>query len=265
MRIFDRHRRVVDEDADRQRQAAERHRIDRLAEKIEDDERREDRQRYGDHDDEGRAPRAQEQYDHQRRQAGGDRAFPQQSDDRVLDEDRLIEQRLDFHAARRCGSRGLQRLLDRVDDRERRGVAVLDDAEQNRLAPFRANDVLLDQPAVVNLAHILDEHRRVVDELDRDVVEIVDRRRKRVGPHRVLLVSQLRGPRRDGEGLCVHGVDDIVRGQAFGLQFQRVDIHHDLAILSPGRGRQRYAVNRRKLLAHPIDAVVVELGAVERV
>ncbi len=128
-----------------------------------------------------------------------------------------------------------------------------------------ANDVLLDQPAVVNLPDVLDEHRRAVDEFDGDVVEVVDRRRQRVGPHRVLEVSYLRRSGRDGEVLRIDGVDDVERGQAFGLQFQRVDIDHDLPIFPARRRRQRDAVNRRELLAHPIEAVVVELGPVERV
>ena len=184
---------------------------------------------------------------------------------RALDEDGLIEQLLDLHAARRGGAGDRQCLPDRVDDRERGGVAVLDDAEENRLLAFSANDVLLDQPAIVNLSDVLDEYRRAVDEFDGSIVEVVDRRRQRVGPHRVLEISDLRGSGRDGEVLRIDGVDDVERGQAFGLKFQRVDINHDLPIFSAGRGRQRNAVNWRELLAHPIDAVVVELRAIERV
>ena len=45
----------------------------------------------------------------------------------------------------------------------------------------------------------------------------------------------------------------------------RVDIDHDLAVLAAGRRRQRDAVDRRELLAQPVDAVVVELLLVERV
>ena len=51
-----------------------------------------------------------------------------------------------------------ERLLDRVDDFERRGVAVLDDAQQDRALAVRAHDVLLHQPAVVDLADVLHEH-----------------------------------------------------------------------------------------------------------
>ena len=111
MGVLDRHRGIVDQDADRQRQAAQRHGVERLAEEIQHDQRGQDRQRDRDHDHQGRAPRAEEQQDHQRGEAGRDRALAQHAGDRLLDEHRLIEQLVDLHAGRRCGARGLQRLL----------------------------------------------------------------------------------------------------------------------------------------------------------
>ena len=56
MGVLDRHRRIVDQDADRERETAERHGVERLAEEVQHDERRKDRQRNRDHDDQGRAP-----------------------------------------------------------------------------------------------------------------------------------------------------------------------------------------------------------------
>ena len=70
--VLDRDGGVVDQDADRERQPAERHDVDRLAERAEHDDRGEDRQRDRDRDDQRAAPAAEEQQDHQRGQAGGD-------------------------------------------------------------------------------------------------------------------------------------------------------------------------------------------------
>ena len=58
--VLDRDRRFVDEDADGQRQAAERHDVDRLAGAPQRDDRGEQRERNRDDDDRGAAPVAQE-------------------------------------------------------------------------------------------------------------------------------------------------------------------------------------------------------------
>ena len=110
VRVLDRHRRIVDQDADRERETAERHRVERVAEEVEHDERGQDRQRNGDHDDDGRAPGAEEQQDHQRGQRGGDRAFAHHARHRRFDEHRLVEQLVDLEAGRRRGAGDLAAL-----------------------------------------------------------------------------------------------------------------------------------------------------------
>ena len=65
MRVFDFDGGVVHQDADGEREAAERHHVDGLAEQVQDDQRRENRQRNRDADDDGAAPASQEQQDHQ--------------------------------------------------------------------------------------------------------------------------------------------------------------------------------------------------------
>ena len=58
---------VVHQDADRQRQAAQRHDVDGLAQRAQHDQRDENRQRNRDRDDERAAPAAQEDQDHEAR------------------------------------------------------------------------------------------------------------------------------------------------------------------------------------------------------
>ena len=70
--VLDGDRRIVDENTDREREAAERHEIDRLAERVEQDDRGEDRQRNRDGDDQRAAPASEEQQHHECGQRGGD-------------------------------------------------------------------------------------------------------------------------------------------------------------------------------------------------
>ena len=158
-----------------------------------------------------------------------------------------------------------QRLVHGIDDAQRRGVAVLDDAEQHRAAAVLPHHVLLHQPAVMNLADVLDEDRGPIDDLDRNIVEIVDGRGRGVGPDGILRAAEFCRARRQRQVLRVDGVDDVERRKSLGEQLRGVQIDHDLAIFSAGRRRQRDAGNWRQLLADPIDAVVVELLFVERV
>ena len=69
---------------------AERHHIDRLAERRKHDQRAKHRQRYRHGDDEGRAPAAEKDQDHEARQRGRDKSFANDGSDGGFDEARLI-------------------------------------------------------------------------------------------------------------------------------------------------------------------------------
>jgi hypothetical protein len=84
MRVLDRDGRIVDENADGERQAAKRHRIDGLAKRRENSDRSQNRERDRDHHDERRAPGAEEDQDHQGCKARRDRPFAQHARYRVL-------------------------------------------------------------------------------------------------------------------------------------------------------------------------------------
>jgi hypothetical protein len=60
MGVLDRHGRVVDENADGEHQSAQCHRVERIAEEIENDQRRQDGERDRDHHHQGRAPGPEE-------------------------------------------------------------------------------------------------------------------------------------------------------------------------------------------------------------
>ena len=115
--VFDGDGGVVDEDADGEREAAEGHDVDGLADEAEHDDRGENRERNGDGDDDGGAPAAEEEQDHQAGERGGDDGFADDAVDGAADEDRLIADGLDLELrteewSRRCGSMA----RDAVDD-----------------------------------------------------------------------------------------------------------------------------------------------------
>jgi hypothetical protein len=165
----------------------------------------------------------------------------------------------------RRGPRHDERLLHAIDDGQRRRVAVLDDAQQDRAATVRAHDVLLHGIAVVHLAHVLYEYSGAVHKFDRYVVEIFDGAGNGVGADTELGVAYLRRAGWQRKVLSVDGIDNVDWGQPFGLQLQRVDIDHDLAVFAAGRGGKRDAVDGRQLLPQTVDAVVVESLLIERV
>ena len=98
--VLDRHRRVVDEDADGQGEAAQGHDIERLAERVEHEDRGEDGQRDRDRDDAGAAPIAEEQQDQRGRETGGDQRLADHAADGRAHETGLIEQGGDLDVLR---------------------------------------------------------------------------------------------------------------------------------------------------------------------
>lgn len=127
------------------------------------------------------------------------------------------------------------------------------------------HDVLLHQPAVVDLAYILHEHGRAVHDFHRDVVKLIDRRRHRVRTHEVLSVADLCGTGWQGEILRIDRSHDIEWCEPPRYELRGVDVDHDLAVFAAGGRRQCQARNGRELLADAVDAVVVELLFIQRV
>ena len=70
-----------------------------------------------------------------------------------------------------------QQLARRVDDRERRGVGLLQDREVGGALAVDAHDVVLHREAVVDVRDVAEQHGGAVDDLDRDGVELGDRAR----------------------------------------------------------------------------------------
>src|SRR5271156_5500430 len=108
--------------------------------------------------------------------------------------------------------------MDRVDNTQCRSVTVLDYTEQNRSPTVLPHDVLLHQPAVVNLADVLYEYGCPVHDLDRNIVEIVDGRGRRVGLNRILLVTNFCGAGGKRQILSIDRIHYVKRSQSLGKQ-----------------------------------------------
>jgi hypothetical protein len=107
---------------------------------------------------------------------------------------RLVEQFLDLETGRRGRTSRLKRFPDAVDDLEHGGIAILDDAQEHRTPAILAYYVLLNQPAVMDLANVLHEDGRAIHHLDRNIVEIIDAGRRSIGANGVLGIANLRVP-----------------------------------------------------------------------
>ena len=163
MDIFDLDRGVIDQHPDRERDSAERHRVDRLAGQLERDDRGQNRQRDRRDDDQHAARRAEEHQHHQRDQRGGDRGLLHDVPQGGAHELRLIEGERDLQSLGRGGADERNLGLDRVDHGQRRGVGVLDHHQVGRLLAVDAHHVGLRLMSVGHRRDIAQEDRRAVD------------------------------------------------------------------------------------------------------
>ncbi len=90
--VFDGYSGVVHQNTHGKSQSAQRHDIDRLSKKAEDDHRSEDRQWNGNGDNQCAAPASEEKQDHQRSEAGGNHCLSNYTADGRFHKDRLIGQ-----------------------------------------------------------------------------------------------------------------------------------------------------------------------------
>ena len=130
MDVLNLNRGVIHENAYSERQTAEGHDVQCLAQCAKDDDRAQDRQRNRRRDDQCAAPVAQKKQNHQRSQARGDHAFAQNTVNRGADENRLVEKLADLQFLWERGLNTGQRVFDALDDVEGRCTGAFQDREQ---------------------------------------------------------------------------------------------------------------------------------------
>ena len=258
--VFDGHGCIVDEDADRQRQTTERHDVDGFAQRRERDDRGENRQRNRYRDDQGGAPGAEKQQDHQARQRCGDDAFADHAGYCRTHEQRLVGDRLDLQVFRNGGANARQHVAQRVDDIEGGGIADFQDGHQHRTLPVHPHDIGLRRRAVVHVCHVADIGGDAVDGMDRRVVEIADLLRTAVEPHAVFDIADFFGAGGQNQILRANGRHHIAGRQPVRQQCLRVQIHLDLTLLATIRVGRGSAAHRRDKGTHDLVGVIEDGG-----
>ena len=140
--VLEHHHRIVDQHADSKRDAAERHDVERQVEKVHEHEGADDRNRYREAGDDGRAGVAQEQVQDQDREQAADQRRLAHFADRRRDESGLVIDQLELAAARQRLGELFDALADPRGELHRVGVALLVDGELDGLASVDSRDRL---------------------------------------------------------------------------------------------------------------------------
>ena len=263
VRVLETHRRVVHEDADGERQAAQRHEVQRVAGGAEQHDGQQHGQRDRRHDDDGRAPAAEESEDQQAGQARRDQAFHDDAVDRVRDEHGLVEQEGELQPLRQLHA--AEALADLTHDVERRGAAVLQHREQRGLAAVVPHEARLLVEAVTHRGDVADRDDLVADHADREVADLLDLLGAVVQPHDVFAAADLRGAGGQVDVLADQRVVDVLHGHAARLHLLGLGVDHDQARPAAVGQRHRGPRDRDHLVAHEPEPLVVELLFGQRV
>ena len=158
--VLDLDGRLVDQDADGQRQAAEGHQVDRLAREPERHERPADRERDVEDDDDDAPPVAEEDQHHQPGQDRAEDALGRQAPHGVGDGGRLVELEADLDVVGEDRLHLGQGFLDVPDDRERRGVGPLGHQDVDGPAAVDQRIAGGDVAGVLHGGHVAEVDRR---------------------------------------------------------------------------------------------------------
>src|SRR4029077_10601926 len=206
--------RVVDQNAYGEREPAQRRRVEGLAQEIEHQYRRDDRQRNGAENDQGDPPIAEKQQDHQRGQRRRHQAAHDDAVQGGFHEYRLIKKRREGPAGRQQVAQLRQNAVGAVDHRQRRTAAALADNNQHDGRTVSSNRVGLHLVTVVHVHHVPDEHGPAIDLLDGKRIDLVDARWAVVQRYVVVLAADLHVTRRHDDVLSRERLSDVARGQA---------------------------------------------------
>ena len=258
LNVFDGDGGVVDEDADGKREAAEGHGVDGLAKHAEHDDRGEDGKWDGDSNDDGRAPTAEEQQDHERRERGGDDAFADHAFNRGAHKDGLVGQRREPDALR-DGGEDLRKQRTHALDHVQRGCrAVLEHADEHAAAAILPHDVGLHAEAIRDAGDVVEIYGCSVNLLEGNVAEVGDGARRAVGAHVVLGGADFDGARGGDDVLLRQRGQQIAGRDALGLHGGLIHVDENLALFAAVRQRYNGAGNADQLRADKVGGGIVK-------
>src|SRR3981189_1705762 len=174
MDVLDGDRRLVDQDADSQRQPTQGHDVDRLTRYPERRHRRQDRERNVQDHDERTAPVTQKQQHHETREYRAESAFDEQAPDGARHVGGLVELVTDLNIVRQYGLEAWQVGFDGLDDRECRGVRSFGYGDVDRGASIHQRIAGLDVGAVFDRSDVADEDRLRSVRADGNVVQALE-------------------------------------------------------------------------------------------
>ena len=228
--VLTNHDRVVDQNADRERQSEQRHRLELEAERPHRDEAREHRHRQRDTGDDGRPPRIQEQeHDEHREHGAEDQRFLHVAH-RVIDARSGVLHQLDLRA---LGQRLLD-LSEPIAHHSRdvgRAVAVrlLDvDADRFLAVVERERARLLGR--VLDRRHLAETRDHAVAVRDDEVVELRRVLETAAQANRALVERTVHPANRRREVLRLQRADDLCDADVRRLQLVRIDLDGQLAL-----------------------------------
>ena len=177
----------------------------------------------------------------------------------VAHENRLVEDHLGDQLLGHVQQVG-DDLLDAVDHRDGVGVAALFEHRQiDRGLAVDAHLVVLDLRGVLRLAHVAHQHRGLAHRFERHQVDVLHGIDLAVGIDVVIIRADFHVARRQNQIGFVHRAHHVHDAQLVRLQFERIHIHHDLAIASAEGRRHRRARHAGHLVANGELAQVAQL------
>jgi hypothetical protein len=193
--VFDLHRRIVHQDADRQRETSQRHDVDRFPQRCQRRQRTKNRERDRYRDDQSRAPAAQEDQDHDRRQAGGNNRLAHHAVDCAAYKNRLVRKRIDFQLRRQLARDAGKLGANPGDNIQRRSRSHFQNTHEDGALAIDTHDVGLRRAAVAHVSHVAHINNRPVHCADGQIVQLLHNARRGVGFNRIFEAIDLRRPR----------------------------------------------------------------------